>query len=263
MSSAGVAHTVTGPSHSVPPRSSQLSSDGVTPVVGSSLYATREYWEARFEHEEAKEWLCGLAELAPALLPLLRGLRGGAPRLLLVGCGNSALAADLSDAGFAHVVASDFSATVVARMRARHARSHPAVRWVEADMTALDSAFARGSFDAVIDKAAMDAILADGGDRWQPRAELLAAARRVCAGVAHVLAPGGLFAQVSFSQPHFRRRFLLQPALAPPADVPATEAEAPAAEAPAAKAAADSDDEWERDLQPGVSASTFDAGGGV
>jgi SAM-dependent methyltransferase len=195
------------------PRSQQLCADGVTPVVGSSQYALLSYWEARFAAEAHKEWLCDFAALRCALLPLLLGARGGGrdARILIVGNGNSELAAELSDAGFSRVVASDFSAAAVARMRARHAASHPRVRYLQADMLDLAAAgLARASFDCVVDKAAMDAVLADGGDAWRPRAELLEAARRVCSSVAHVLAPGGVFVQLSFSQPHFRRRFLLQ-----------------------------------------------------
>lgn len=42
--------------------------------------------------------------------------------------------------------------------------------WRVMDMTALD--FPDGSFDVVIDKAAMDALLTDEGSVWEPNAEV-------------------------------------------------------------------------------------------
>ena len=54
----------------------------------------------------------------------------------------------------------------------------------------------------------MDAVLADGADKWEAPEDCLAAARAVCEGVAAALAPGGVFLQLTFSQPHFRRKYL-------------------------------------------------------
>ena len=210
-------------------RASTVGPDGRTPLVGSSLYATRAYWERRFGGEiagadasdgacvgegehEAKEWLASWAQLGPVLLPLLAEF-GCAPaelRITLVGCGSSNLAADLCDAGFSCVTATDFSSAVIARMRRRHGASHPSLVYCEADMLRGLQPLADASADVVIDKAAMDAVLADGGDAWFPRPPLLRDARRVCRAVRRGLRPGGLFAQLSFSQPHFRRQFLLQ-----------------------------------------------------
>lgn len=62
-----------------------------------------------------------------------------------------------------------------------------------------------GLFDAVVDKAVMDALLAVKGDTWDPPLELLEIARTVCEGTVRALKPGGVFLQISFAQPHFRR----------------------------------------------------------
>lgn len=47
--------------------------------------------------------------------------------------------------------------------------------WRVMDMTALD--FPDGSFDVVIDKAAMDALLTDEGSVWEPNAEVCSRSR--------------------------------------------------------------------------------------
>lgn len=83
--------------------------------------------------------------------------------------------------------------------------------WQVMDMRNL--AFDAASFDVVIDKAGMDAILAGRGDSWEQPDDLLVIAREVCASVFRVLKPGGVFLQVSFSQPHFRRPYIATPDL--------------------------------------------------
>ena len=85
-------------------------------------------------------------------------------------------------------------------MAAQHAAT-PQLAWAVADMTSLvGGAVAAGAFDVVIYKGAMDAVLADGADKWEAPEDCLAAARAVCEGVAAALAPGGVFLQLTFSQ---------------------------------------------------------------
>ena len=78
------------------PRSEQLLADGATPLVGSHLYTRRDYWDARFETEDAKEWLCAFKDIRGLLEELLPEDRDA--KILLVGCGNSELGADLARA---------------------------------------------------------------------------------------------------------------------------------------------------------------------
>uniref|UniRef100_M4BX87 Methyltransferase type 11 domain-containing protein n=1 Tax=Hyaloperonospora arabidopsidis (strain Emoy2) TaxID=559515 RepID=M4BX87_HYAAE len=85
----------------------------------------------------------------------------------------------------------------------------PEMKWIEADMTTLSSVFGPESFDVVIDKAAMDALMCDEGDVWSPSEAVIKQAAAMCSGITSVLASKGTFLQISFAQPHFRRRFLL------------------------------------------------------
>lgn len=176
--------------------------DDTVPRSGSGLYTKKAYWDARFKKEEGKDWLCRFAHVRERV----RALVSPAARVLLVGCGNSTLAADMAADGYTSIVSSDYSAVVIDRMRAKVGDAGGAIDWQVLDMMSL--AVPDASFDAYIDKAAMDAILADGGDTWSPPAELLAISDKIMGEAARVLRPGGAYLQVTFAQPHFRRKYL-------------------------------------------------------
>ena len=74
-------------------------------------------------------------------------------------------------------------------------------------MTALT--FPSATFDIVIDKAAMDALMVDEGDVWNPSDEVVRKSGDMCTGIARVLKTKGLHLHVSFAQPHFRNKYLL------------------------------------------------------
>jgi len=176
--------------------------DGTQPT-DVLTYKTQEYWEERFETEESKDWLVDFE----AVRPLLARRLLPSMRILLVGVGNSPFGAALHDWGCRNLVNLDFSAGVIERMRAQHAEQRPGMEWVCADMTRM-ACFEDASFDVVLDKAAMDALLVDEGDAWHPSDTAAASAGAYVAEVLRVLRPGGQFQLITFSQPHFRRRYL-------------------------------------------------------
>lgn len=176
--------------------------DDTLPRSGSALYTKKAYWDARFKKEEDKDWLCIYADVRDRV----RGLVAPSSRVLLVGCGNSSLASDMAADGYSSIVSSDYSAVVIERMRAKVGNMGGSIDWQVQDMTSLTLPDA--GFDAYFDKAAMDAVLADGGDTWSPPEELLAATDRIMREAARVLKPGGVYLQLSFGQPHFRRKYL-------------------------------------------------------
>lgn len=54
----------------------------------------------------------------------------------------------------------------------------------------------------------MDALMVDEGDPWNPDPRTVERAHRMCSEVSRVLAPGGVFVQLSFEQEHFRKKHL-------------------------------------------------------
>lgn len=179
--------------------------DSTVPKVGSQLYTTKRYWDHRFEDEAHHEWLASYADIRERLAALVPDK---AARILLVGCGNSSLPADMVADGYSNVIASDYSEVVVEKMAARQAAMSPQLAWRVEDM--LHLTLDAKSVDVVFDKAAMDAVLAHGADVWDPPADLLATADTIMAESHRVLKAGGSYLQLSFSQPHFRRQYLLQ-----------------------------------------------------
>ncbi|KAG5189458.1 S-adenosyl-L-methionine-dependent methyltransferase [Tribonema minus] len=171
--------------------------------ASNSDYSKREYWNTRFADEQEYDWLAGYKDIASILSELTP--KGKDSRILLVGCGNSTLTKDMHDAGYRNLVSTDFSEVVIQAMQQRYG-DLPGLRWEVMDM--LNLQYPEGSFDMVLDKAAMDAITTAEGDMWDPDPAVIDAVHRMCTGVSRVLVPGGTFVQISFVQPHFRLPYL-------------------------------------------------------
>ncbi|KAG1691333.1 hypothetical protein DVH05_026997 [Phytophthora capsici] len=168
-------------------------------------YKEKGYWDSRFDSEESYDWLARYENVAELLAKYVRPT----DRILMVGCGNSTFSIDMYQAGFHHITNIDFSRVVIERMSAKYSEAMPQMKWIEADMTKLRDTFSPETFDVVIDKAAMDALMCDEGDVWSPSEAVIEQAAAMCSGITSVLVPQGTFVQISFAQPHFRKRFLL------------------------------------------------------
>ena len=180
------------------------STSRVKPAVDNSVFKEQGYWEDRFAAEDEYDWLLTYEQLQTHLVPLLRPLE----RILVVGCGNSGLSAGLYDSGFTDIVNIDFSETVIEKMKEMHSIERPLMRWITMDMTEMN--FDSHSFDVVIDKASMDALMVDEGDVWHPKQSTIDITDKMCKGVKRVLVPHtGRFIQLSFAQPHFRTKYLM------------------------------------------------------
>lgn len=149
-------------------------SSDFTPV-STETYAALDYWRFRFTQEHSKEWLATYSDIK-AVVNMVAPDRSS--RILLVGNGNSSLPMDMADDGYENITATDYADTAVAAMRSRTAASHPRISWAVADMLDL-AAFGDASFDIVLDKAAMDAVLAGRGDTWDPPDDLLSDAAKI------------------------------------------------------------------------------------
>uniref|UniRef100_A0A0E0P834 Methyltransferase type 11 domain-containing protein n=1 Tax=Oryza rufipogon TaxID=4529 RepID=A0A0E0P834_ORYRU len=129
-------------------------------------FTSRENWDKFFALRgtgDSFEWYAEWDDLRAPLLSLLHGRDGGAegggraPEILVPGCGSSVLSERLYDAGFRRVTNVDFSRVLVADMLRRHARARPEMRWRVMDMT--DMQFTDGSFDVILDKGGLDALM--------------------------------------------------------------------------------------------------------
>ena len=143
-------------------------------MVGESIKTEREkfkkqeYWEERYKTEESFDWFCELSSFEHLLTPHLNCT----DRILNLGCGNSKLTFSLYERGYRNIDSIDFSATVIERMKERSLDlSMPSLRWHVMDM--LDLGFDRESFDVVLDKGSLDALMVDQEDVWNPKQEVI------------------------------------------------------------------------------------------
>lgn len=178
---------------------------GPCAVESNHDFKSQKYWEKRFAVEDEYEWLADFRSVHEILSDILPE-KSSNPRILVVGCGNSNFSADLHDAGWKNITSIDFSPAVIARMRERH-EERTCMKWVTMDMLTLEG-FGDQSFDIVVDKAAMDALVCDEGSAWDPNTATQADAASMCAAVSRVLVQGAAFIQISFAQPHFRTKYL-------------------------------------------------------
>eukprot|EP01051_Picozoa_sp_SAG22_P002440 SAG22_NODE_109_length_19706_cov_464.723772_5_plen_538_part_00 len=163
----------------------------------------KEYWQRRFEHEEAYDWYCGWDAIAEKTLQITNAAveaaaaataaADAAVTVMVPGNGNSPLPVQLAEASpqRLRVVAVDYIESVVERMKARHGSD--VVEWVVGDLTAGGGfgsflgggggtssgpgsgspASAVAAADLILDKGCLDAFLvkpvgqrANEADTW-------------------------------------------------------------------------------------------------
>ncbi|EDO44209.1 predicted protein [Nematostella vectensis] len=167
----------------------------------NSSYKDKEYWNNRFAKEDTFEWCKSYKEFRH----LLRGHVRTCDRILILGCGNSGLSEDMYNEGYTDITNIDYSPIVIENMK-RKCHAMRGMEWKVMDITKLD--FPPNSFDVVIEKATLDALLVAEKDPWNPSVEALKTMECVLSKVSEILEPAGHFMSMTFSQPNFRLPFL-------------------------------------------------------
>ncbi|KAF2363342.1 S-adenosyl-L-methionine-dependent methyltransferase [Trinorchestia longiramus] len=123
----------------------------------SKEFGSKDYWNSFFAGRgtDPFEWYGQYSDLCGLLHTYIRP----ADRLLVAGCGNSTLGADLYSLGYKNITNVDVSEVVVRQMRARYQDSCPDMVWCHDDLTA--SSFCSDAFTCVLDKGTLDAIFTD------------------------------------------------------------------------------------------------------
>ncbi|EJD43760.1 S-adenosyl-L-methionine-dependent methyltransferase [Auricularia subglabra TFB-10046 SS5] len=167
-------------------------------------YQDKDYWDERYAKDDGfHDWFKGYSELKPLLDELVPDRSA---RILMLGCGNSALSKDMWEAGYKNIVNIDYSPVVIDHMRTVHS-GMDTMTWRVMDIRHLE--FEDGSFDVVIDKGTMDAMLAGVKDVWNPPQDIVDSCNAEVREAIRVLRPeGGVFIYLTFAQPHFRRQYL-------------------------------------------------------
>jgi SAM-dependent methyltransferase len=188
---------------------------------GGRDYSSKEYWEKRYltEEEKGHEWYFDYETLKPLvneLVPTPCYDQSGWS-VLEIGCGDKPLLPDLiQDDNFSDMesaVAIDYAPALVRQLRLEErerlvalaaeektssalSSSSPAlplgVKYEQADARALG--YATASFDLVLDKGTIDAMMCSEDEGFDN-------ARRICSEAARVLKVGGCFVVVSHMAP--------------------------------------------------------------
>ncbi|XP_032080703.1 EEF1A lysine methyltransferase 4 [Thamnophis elegans] len=168
-------------------------------------YRQRGFWDERYEQEGAEptEWFGGLESFREPLEAELKP----EDRILVLGCGNSALSYDLFQLGYTDITNIDYSAVCISRMQDRYAHCS-GLHWAVMDARFLT--FTDGSFDVVLEKGFLDSIMVEEKDLWNVSQEAKILVDQVLIEVARVLQPRGKFISITFAQPHFRKRHYAQ-----------------------------------------------------
>ncbi|CAM9511911.1 unnamed protein product [Choristocarpus tenellus] len=158
-------------------------------------YSSSSYWEQRYREGVSWEWYFGFQQLQP----LFERFVPKTARVLEVGCGDKPLAWDLRADGYTGKICSfDFAPSVISQLDKEkkdcmEKRDDTDTEFMVKVMDAREVEFEANSFDLVVDKGTIDAMLCseEGKDN----------ARLICCEAGRVLAWDGWFMVVSHVSP--------------------------------------------------------------
>ncbi|XP_040840190.1 eEF1A lysine and N-terminal methyltransferase isoform X3 [Ochotona curzoniae] len=145
----------------------------------SKEFGSVDYWEKFFQQrgKKAFEWYGTYLELCGVLHKYIKPRE----KVLVIGCGNSELSEQLYDVGYQDIVSIDISESAIKQMRERNATRRPQMSFLRMDMTQMD--FPSASFQVVLDKGTLDAVLTDEGEKTLQQVDrMLAEVGRVLQG---------------------------------------------------------------------------------
>lgn len=160
-------------------------------------YCDRKYWDERFEEESKYEWFGGFDSFKHLIIPCLHPQS----RILILGCGNSNLGFDLYDAGFPLITSLDYSSVVIERMESQ-SKGRKEMTWICEDLR--DFKFNAASFDVILEKGTIDALLVDEKSPWTMSESGSEMMEKILTNISNILNDGGYFFSITFAQPHFR-----------------------------------------------------------
>ncbi|XP_048214276.1 eEF1A lysine and N-terminal methyltransferase isoform X1 [Perognathus longimembris pacificus] len=162
----------------------------------SKEFGSVDYWEKFFQQrgKKAFEWYGTYLDLCGVLHKYIKPRE----KVLVIGCGNSELSEQLYDVGYQDIVNIDISEVVIKQMKERNASRRPRMSFLKMDMTQME--FPDASFQVVLDKGTLDAVLTDEEEKT------LQLVDRMLAEVGRVLQVGGRYLCISLAQAHILKK---------------------------------------------------------
>ncbi|XP_053398790.1 eEF1A lysine and N-terminal methyltransferase-like [Mercenaria mercenaria] len=157
-----------------------------------SEFVKPEYWEQFFKKRGAKafEWYGEYPELCGVLHKYIKPQ----DNILVVGCGNSQLSADLYDVGYHRIVNVDISDTVIRQMQDKNEHQRPDMKFLKMDV--LNMEFSDGEFTVALDKGTLDALMVDSSEK------VVSDVEQMFNGIDRVLKLMGRYICISLLQEH-------------------------------------------------------------
>lgn len=157
-------------------------------------YGKTSYWDERYTKDpEPFDWYQRYSGIAELLNKYVKK----DDNILIAGAGNSRLSEDMYEDGYQTLTNIDISRVVVDQMIEKY-KDKSALTYQQMNVCSLE--FPDESFDAVVAKAVMDAILCGEGST--------ANVAKMCQEVSRVLKPHGVFYIVSYGVPDNRLQYL-------------------------------------------------------
>lgn len=144
--------------------------------LDSEKYKRRSYWNDRYKEEESYDWFGNFSAFEHLLCRDVKKK----DRILVLGCGNSPFSEKLYQEGFIHIDNIDFSPVVIAKMREK-TKQMDEMNWHVMNMQELH--FENCTFDVVVDKGSIDALMVDQGSVWSPKEEVVKTAEKALSEV--------------------------------------------------------------------------------
>jgi len=163
----------------------------------NSNYGSSNYWEERYEKSESfYDWYQDFSGLKDTFSKYLKPEF----KILMVGCGNSKLGQEMiEEGGYKEIINIDISNNVISHMR----EMTKGIKGLTFEtMNVLDLKYDDKTFDAVIDKGTLDALLCGEGSTENGNGML--------AEVSRVLKEGGVYINITYGAPSFRISYFEQ-----------------------------------------------------
>ncbi|KAM6919139.1 EEF1A lysine methyltransferase 4 [Xenentodon cancila] len=165
----------------------------------NSRYKDVVYWDERYTTEQCYDWLGGFSQFQHLLEKVIRK----EDSILILGCGNSSMSGDMYRAGYHAITNIDYSSVCISTMSARY-NSCSGMTWHQMDVRQLS--FPDASFNVILEKATLDAIMVEEKTPWEVSPETACFLHRALTEISRCLKPGGRFISITFAQPFFRKR---------------------------------------------------------
>ncbi|KAM3959144.1 eEF1A lysine and N-terminal methyltransferase homolog isoform 3-T3 [Aphomia sociella] len=160
-------------------------------------FSEKDYWNKFFKKRGTKafEWYGEYLELCAHIHKYIK------PKdtVLITGCGNSGLSADLYDVGYSNIINIDVSEVVIKQMNAINSH-RTGMKFI--CMDAMEMTFKNEEFNAVLDKGTLDALMPDDSEETEKRID------KYFSEIKRVLKLGGRFVCISLLQSHILNKLL-------------------------------------------------------